>query len=139
MKISTKYYLVCLLAALILGGCQTMDKATDMVKSAMPGGDKLEAATLSEQLVGNTAIDVDGKWYSYLDDDGGAKMWSIDTGVKEGSWRRDDDGALCQTMDGVESCLSDAAVSMEDGVYHVTTSDGKEMSYRIVSGNSKDL
>ncbi len=126
---------------ILLGGCETMDKASEMAKAEMPGGDAVDIKALSDRMVGNTSIDVEGKWHSYMRDDGVVLMWTESDGVKEGSWRRDADGVVCQTMGagGDEVCMSDLSVSQKDGVYMSKSSDGNEMSYRIVSGNARGM
>jgi len=90
-------------------------------------------------MIGNTAIDVDGKWHSYVSEDGQVMTWTEADGVTTGTWRKDENGIICQTMGDVETCLGSAKVSTEDGIYMQKTDDGREMSYRIVSGNSKGL
>lgn len=131
--------IVALGVTVAVAGCGTMEKASDMAKAALIGGEPVDIKTLSDRLVGNTSIDVDGKWHSYMRDDGVVLMWTESDGVKEGSWRRDADGIVCQTMGGDEVCMGDASVSQKDGVYMMKAVDGNEMSYRIVSGNSKGL
>jgi len=55
-KLARRAVGMCVLgAAVVISGCQTMDKATEMAKKAMPGGDETDLMALSEKMIGNTA------------------------------------------------------------------------------------
>ncbi|MCH9674654.1 MAG: hypothetical protein K0U93_24655 [Gammaproteobacteria bacterium] len=116
-------WFACLLAIATLGACQSQPTKETMVH-------KLSHEEAMAVLVGNTAVDVDGKWHAFYGEDG-RKIVVVGTDKAERRWWKNSRGEFCQTLyrDGAQTC--DTEVRTEDKKTYKT----ERATFKMVSGN----